>query len=88
MYKHVFSRHVLPPERYVIQGIMKPELKPKQKKLPVKENLKNQTTIRQICAACDFRDKQSGCCLIKRLGSKCSYTDGNSGYVSFKQFQN
>jgi len=85
MYKHVFSRVVLPPEKYIIQGIMKPERKPKEKKPLENNNLKNQgKTRRQICATCDFRDKQCGYCLIKRLGSNCPYTSGSSGYVSFK----
>lgn len=85
MYKHVFSRVVLPPEKYIIQGIMKPELKPKEKKPLEHNSLKNQeTTGRRICATCDFCDKQCGYCSIKRLGSDCPYNSGSTGYVSFK----
>lgn len=85
MYKHVFSRVVLPPEKYIIQGIMKPELKPREKKPLENNNLKNQETARrQICATCDFRDKQCDYCLIKRLGSECPYISGSTGYVAFQ----
>lgn len=88
MYKHRFSK-VLPPEKYIIQGILKPEQKPKPKKNLEKRDLNNPTTVHsQICATCDFQDKQSGSCLIKRLGSTCPYTSGNTGYVAFKLLKN
>jgi len=89
MFKHMFSRVVLPPEKYIIQGIMKPEPKPNQTKRLENHNLNEpKTAVRQICATCDFRDKQCGYCLIKRLGSNCPYTTGNGGYVSFKMLRN
>jgi hypothetical protein len=82
--KNQISRIVLPPKEYVIQGILKPEFKPKRTKPQEHTNLKNkQETQPQICATCDFHDKQCGYCLIKQLGSNCPYTNGGNGYVAF-----
>jgi len=80
-----FSRIVLPPRKNVIQGILQPEFKPhirpKERIVPTsKRKMK-----KQICATCDFRDKESGRCLIKQLGSKCPYTNGGNGYFAFTQ---
>jgi hypothetical protein len=84
--KNHFSRIVLPPKKYVIQGIMKPEFKPKRTKPLEQTNPKTkQETKHQICATCDFHDKECGRCLIKQLGSNCPYTNGGNGYVSFNQ---
>jgi hypothetical protein len=84
--KNQFSRIVIPPKNHVIQGILKPEFKPKRTKPQEHTNLKNKREMKnQICAACDFQDKERGRCLIKQLGSRCPYTNGGNGYFSFKQ---
>gem|GEM_PF-5018479 len=36
MYKHKFSKRVFPSERYVIQGILRPECKPKENRQKLK----------------------------------------------------
>lgn len=89
MYRHRFSRRILPPEKYIIQGILKPEHKPKRKKQLVKNPrpISSGSPHTGICDFCDFRDKHSAYCLIKRLGNNCPYTNGSAGYVAFKLFK-
>ncbi|MFA5573318.1 MAG: hypothetical protein WDA42_09455, partial [Candidatus Bathyarchaeia archaeon] len=83
MYKHKFSKRVFPSERYVIQGILRPECTPKENRQKLKR-CRTQTlqkTQIKLCSACDFQDKHSGYCLIKRLHCSCPYTNGSTGYV-------
>jgi hypothetical protein len=84
--KNHFSRIALPPKKYVIQGIMKPEFKPKTTKPQENTHPRyNQEIQPKLCVSCDFNDKKCGRCLIKQLGSKCPYTNGGNGYFIFKQ---
>jgi hypothetical protein len=85
MYTRKFSKRVFPPKGYIIQGILKPEWAPKENK-----KIKNIETPHpgkpevKLCSTCDFLDKQSRNCLIKRLHCSCPYTNGSTGYVVFK----
>lgn len=78
-----FSRIVLSPRKYVIQGILQPEFKPHTRPKECTDSKSNRKMNKQICATCDFRDKEFGRCLIKQLGSKCPYTNGGNGYFAF-----
>jgi len=86
MYKYAFSRVVLPPEENVIQGLMQPEFKPKPKPRRIRPTLqpRRRPNRKMVCDMCDFRDKQNGSCLIKRLGGVCPYLNGGNGYVVFR----
>ena len=86
MYIRKFSKRVFPPKGYIIQGILKPEMVPKENNQRIKNNetLPQEKSVVRPCSTCDFLDKQSGNCLIKRLRCSCPYTNGSTGYVVFK----
>ena len=86
MYIRKFSKRVLPPKGYIIQGILKPERATKENKQKIKNNetYPQGKSVVRLCSTCDFLDKQSGNCLIKRLRYNCPYTNGSTGYVVFK----